>query len=176
MKNTVKKENTSIDVIIKSYGQNIRNIITSITGNRHFQDIQQEVHIKIWKNISGYKDNGKLHGWIKTITVNTCKDHLKSKHFNLEKMTDYEEENIVSIKDKRKKPEDIILESERKQVIINAIESLKPKLKEVILLYDIEELTYEEISKKINCPVGTVKSRLFNARKHLQNELTDLIQ
>ncbi|NLF83015.1 MAG: sigma-70 family RNA polymerase sigma factor, partial [Candidatus Gastranaerophilales bacterium] len=56
-----------------------------------------------------------------------------------------------------------------------AIENLKPKFKEVIILYDMKEMSYEEISAKLNCPVGTVKSRLFNARKQLQTELADLL-
>lgn len=164
-----------IDTIIKSYGQNIRNIITSIAGSRNFQDIQQEVYIKIWKNLPRYRNNGKLHGWVKKITVNTCKDHLKSKQFNQDKVTEYEEDNLISLKDKKTTPDKLLLYNERQQKIIKAIESLKPKLKEVIILYDIEEMTYEEISAKVKCPAGTVKSRLFNARKQLQKELTDLI-
>ncbi len=176
MNNSVKKENKGIEAIIKLYGQNIKNIITSIIGNRHFQDIQQEVYIKLWKNLPKYQDKGKLQGWVKKITVNTCKDHLKSRQFNQDKLTDYEEDNLINIKDKKTTPDNLFLLNERQKRITNTIERLKPKLKEVIILYDIKEMTYEEISEKIKCPVGTVKSRLFNARKKLQNELTDLIE
>ena len=64
---------------------------------------------------------------------------------------------------------------ERHKLIIGAIDKLNKKHREVLILHDIEELTYEEISKKVNCPVGTVKSRLFNARKELKQELGDLL-
>ncbi len=147
----------------------------SFTGNGNFRDIQQEVYIKIWKNLPKYQDNGKLPGWIKKITVNTCKDHLKSRQFNQNKVTTSEDEILTAIKDKKTTPDNLILLKERQRKIIAAIEKLSPKFKEVIILYDIEEMTYEKIAEKLKCPTGTVKSRLFNARKQLQAELTDLL-
>ena len=61
-------------------------------------------------------------------------------------------------------------------MITNAINNLSPKLKEVIILYDIEELEQNIIAQKLKCPIGTVKSRLFNARKQLQADLEKLIE
>ncbi len=175
MNNSLKKEKDNIDSIIKSYGQNIKNIIMSFTGKKNFQDIQQEVYIKIWKSLSKYENNGKLHGWIKKITINTCKDHLKSKQFNQNKKTVFEEDGFIQIKDSKVTPDNRILLNERRKKIINAIEKLKPKLKKVIIFYDIKGMTYEEISGEIKCPVGTVKSRIFTARKQLQKDLLDLL-
>ncbi|HSA06728.1 MAG TPA: sigma-70 family RNA polymerase sigma factor [Candidatus Gastranaerophilales bacterium] len=177
MNNSFKKEKEkeNIDNIIKSYGHNIKNTIMLFTGTKNFQDIQQEVFIKIWKNLPKYQNNGKIHSWIKKITINTCKDHLKSKQFSQYTKTDFEEENLINIKDKKITPDELILLNERRKKIINAIETLKPKLREAITFYDIEEMTYEEISVKLKCPIGTVKSRLFAARKELQNKLIDLL-
>jgi len=173
--NNVKKENTNIDSIIKVHGQNIRNLIVSFTGKKNFQDIQQEVYIKIWKNLPKYSNQGKLRSWVKTVTANTCRDHFKSSQFRQEANANLDGSALVNIKDRKITPDNLILQAERQKQIVNAIEKLKPKLKEIIILYDIEELTYEEISEKIKCPVGTVKSRLFNARKQLQIELADLL-
>ena len=64
---------------------------------------------------------------------------------------------------------------ERRKKIISAIESLKPKFKEVILLTEIEGYTYEECAKKLKCPLGTIKSRVYNAKKELSIQLKDLI-
>jgi RNA polymerase sigma-70 factor (ECF subfamily) len=64
----------------------------------------------------------------------------------------------------------------RQKMIVNAINNLPAKLKEVIILYDIEEMNQNKIAQKLKCPVGTVKSRLFNARKQLQTDLNKLIQ
>ena len=64
---------------------------------------------------------------------------------------------------------------QRQKQIMDAIDALKPKLREVIIMYEMQDMTYEEISEKIHCPVGTVRSRLFNARKELSITLKDLI-
>ena len=64
---------------------------------------------------------------------------------------------------------------QRKKRIVKAINSLKPKFKEIIIMYEINGLSYEEISKKLDIPIGTVKSRLYNAKRILADELADLL-
>ena len=64
---------------------------------------------------------------------------------------------------------------QRQKIILNAIETLPPKQKEVIVLFDMYGLSYEQIAQKINCPQGTVKSRIYNARKQLAEDLKDLL-
>ncbi|OGI02447.1 MAG: hypothetical protein A2Y25_01300 [Candidatus Melainabacteria bacterium GWF2_37_15] len=159
--------------IIETHKRSIQNIIMSMAGKNNVQDIEQEVYIKVWKNLNKYKEQGNLWGWIKTITVNTCKDHLKSKQFSTEMKTTFDEETFLNIKDIKPTSESTLLLNERKKLILEAIETLKPKFKEVIIFYDIKEMSYEEIAGKIKCPTGTVKSRLFNARKQLQKELEE---
>lgn len=171
----MQESNIKIENIIKSYGKNIQSLIRSFSPKKDSQDLEQEVYIKIWKNLSSYQDEGKIWSWLKRITVNTCKDHLRSKYYNQEIKTDYDDSNFLVLKDKKISPEKKMIMNERHKIIINAVESLKPKFKEVIILYDLKELSYEEISKKLKCPVGTVKSRLFNARKQLQVDLRELI-
>lgn len=173
MTKETKEHSTLLLDIMKDYKKSIQNLIISITGNTNATDIEQEVYIKIWKNLPKYKDQGNIWSWIKTITVNTCKDHLKSKQYNNQLKTDSDEEVFSTIKDKKETPDSLLLQEERKKLIIKAIEKLKPKFKEVIIFYDMQEMSYEEISKKIKCPVGTVKSRLFNARKQLQKEFEE---
>lgn len=175
MNNSLKEKKTNIENIIKLHGKNIGNVIKSFVNNGNFQDIQQEVYIKIWKNLPKMQNAEKLGGWIRKITVNTCKDHIKSKQFKQDNLTEIDDENIINIADRRQTLDNRLINAERQKRIINAIENLKPKFKEVIILYDMKEMSYEEISAKINCPVGTVKSRLFNARKQLQAELADLL-
>ena len=58
---------------------------------------------------------------------------------------------------------------------MTAIDALKPKFREVIIMYEMQDMTYEEISEKLKCPVGTIRSRLFNARKELSVTLQDLL-
>lgn len=86
-----------------------------------------------------------------------------------------DEEQINSIKDKSDNPESAFIRKERQKRIVKAINSLKPKLREVIMMYEIDGLSYEDIAYTLNCPIGTVKSRLFNAKQELAEKLKDLI-
>jgi len=173
MEKNLKENNVVMPDIIRNYKKGIQNLIVSITGTRNALDIEQEVYIKIWKNLSLYKERGNLWAWVKRITVNTCKDHLKSKQYNNEQKTDFDDDALSGITDRQSTPENLLILDERRKQIISAIETLKPKLKEVIIFYDLQEMSYEEIAKKIKSPVGTVKSRLFNARKQLQKEFEE---
>ena len=121
-----------------------------------------------------YKEQGKFKSWINTITANLCRDYIKSAYFRNES-TSEGEESLLNIADKNPTPENIFIKRQRQNTVINAIESLKPKLKEVVVMYEIKNMSYEEISEKLKCPAGTVRSRLFNARKELSIKLKDLI-
>ena len=79
------------------------------------------------------------------------------------------------MRDRKKSPEDTLLTTERQKRIIDAVEKLKPKFKEVIMMCEIYGYTYEEASAKLNCPIGTIKSRIFNAKKELATVLCDLM-
>jgi RNA polymerase sigma-70 factor, ECF subfamily len=165
----------SIEEIIESYNSRIHNVIKRFLPTENdVEDVKQEVYIKTWKNISKYRGDASLWGWINKITVNTCKDHLRSgKKFQI---VDSEDGNILqNIPDKNPSPDKSIVFTERHRLILDSINKLSPKLREVVILYDIEELNYEEIAEKIKRPVGTVKSRLFNARKALKEELKPLL-
>ena len=82
---------------------------------------------------------------------------------------------LNTVKDISPTPETKVSSSERLSRIINAIENLKPKLKETIMLCEIQGYTYEEASKKLKCPLGTIKSRIYNAKKELAIVLEDLL-
>ena len=164
----------NFDEIIKANKQNIKNIVKLITKQEN-EDIEQEVYIKLWKNSEKYEERGSLKSWVNTIAKNASKDYLKSASVRYEQNSTSDEYTLTSIKDKKKNPEDNLITSERQKRIINAIEGLKPKLKETIMLCEIYGYTYEEASKKLNCPIGTIKSRVYNAKKELAEVLKDLL-
>ena len=164
----------NFEEIIKTNKQNIKNIIRLITRQDN-EDIEQEVYIKLWKNADKYEERGSLKSWVNTIAKNTSKDFLKSSSFKNEQNCTADEDVLVNIRDFKKNPEENIITTERQKKIINAVESLKPKFKEVIMLCEIYGYTYEEASQKLKCPIGTIKSRIFNAKKELAVVLCDLI-
>ena len=145
-----------------------------MTGSRN-EDIEQEVYIRTWKNIDKYREQGKFKSWINTITANLCRDYLNSSYYRHSKNMVTEEEELIQVRDKKESIESELIRKQRQKRIMEAIDTLKPKLKEVIIMYEMEDMSYEEIAKKLKCPVGTVRSRLYNARKELSIILEDLI-
>lgn len=160
--------------IIETNKNNIKNIIRLITKSEN-EDLEQEVYIKLWKNSDKYKEQGSMKSWIGTIAKNTSKDYLKSAMVRNEQNSTSDEFVLTNIKDKKTTPEDRVLASERQKKIIKAIDGLKPKLRETIMLCEIYGFTYEEAAEKLNCPIGTIKSRIYNAKKELAEKLEDLL-
>lgn len=161
--------------IIKTNKENVKNIIRMITKEEN-EDLEQEVYLKVWKNSEKYKEKGSFKGWITTIAKNVSKDYLKSavnRHESL--LVSEEYKTFENIKDKKSTPELKLLKNERQEKILKAINKLKPKFKEVIVYCEIYGYTYEDCAKRIKCPVGTVKSRIYNAKKILAETLSDLM-
>ena len=145
-----------------------------MTGSQN-EDIEQEVYIRTWKNIDKYKEHGKFKSWVSTITANLCRDYMKSSYFRHSQNSVTEEDDLIQIRDEKESIEDTFIRKQKQKRIIEAIDSLKPKFREVVIMYEMQDMSYEEISEKLKCPVGTVRSRLFNARKELSITLQDLI-
>lgn len=160
--------------IINANKQNIKNIIKLITKQEN-EDIEQEVYIKLWKNADKYEERGSFKSWVNIIAKNTSKDYLKSAVVKNEQNSTSDEFVLCSIKDKKRTPEDCVITSERQKRIIKAIDALKPKLRETIMLCEIYGNTYEEAAQKLNCPIGTIKSRIYNAKRELSEVLEDLL-
>ena len=170
-------DHKNIEEVVDLYSTKVQSVIRKFLKNSHdVEDVKQEVLIRTWKNLPKYRGDSNMWGWINRITVNACKDHLRSsKKFSFV-ITDEEEDDIIqNLPDKNSSADKNLLSKERHKQIIEAINRLNKKHREVLILHDIEELTYEEISTQVNCPVGTVKSRLFNARKELKQELDSLL-
>lgn len=160
--------------VIEANKQNIKNIIRLITKEDN-EDLEQEVYLKIWKNSDKYQEKGSVKSWVSTITRNASLDYLKSSYQKVFRSSTSDDFIMDSIKDKKTSPEDNVINIERQKKIIAAIENLKPKFKEVILMCEINGYTYEECAKKLKCPIGTIKSRIFNAKKELAQQLQELM-
>lgn len=160
--------------IIKTNQNNVKSIIRLITKENN-EDLEQEVYIKVWKNSEKYQEKGSFKSWINTIAKNVSKDYLKSVQKRNQDALTGDDDVFNSIKDKKLTPELRVINNDRQKIITTAIESLKPKFKEVIMLCEIYGYSYEETAFKLKCPLGTVKSRLYNAKKELAEKLKDLL-
>lgn len=160
--------------IVKNNTNNVRSIIRLITKETN-EDLEQEVFVKVWKNADKYKEQGSFKSWINTIAKNVSKDYLKSAYKRNNETSVSDDEILNSIKDKKTTPELTLISNDRQKRITSAINSLRPKFKEVIMLCEIYGYTYEDAAFKLKCPIGTIKSRLYNAKKELSQMLEDLL-
>ncbi len=160
--------------IIKINRENVKNIIKMITKSEN-EDLEQEVYLKVWKNSDKYTEKGSFKGWVNTIAKNVSKDYLKLAYNRKEQLTTEEDKTFENIKDKKSSPELKLIQGDRQKRILKAVEELKPKFRDVVIYVEIYGYTYEECAKKLKCPVGTIKSRLYNAKKELANKLSDLL-
>ena len=147
----------------------IKAIIKKLTGSYN-EDIEQEVYIKTWKNMNRYQEEGKFKQWISALTANVCRDYFRSRQYKIEASRVGGDEVLENIRVGGRQ-EEIIDAKTRQKIILKAVDELPRKMRQVVVWFEFEEMSYEQIAKKTGLPVGTVKSRLFNARKILSEKL-----
>lgn len=165
-----KKDIKSFEKLIKLHQKNVRSLVFKFFPNHdELDDVSQDIFIKIYKSIEKFKGDSLFSTWLYRVTVNTCKDKLKSKQRLKNKLVSLEDYHTVNISDDNtSNNSNNIYISERQQFVLDNIKKLPREQQIAIILHDVKDVSYEEISKICNCSIGTVKSRLFNGRKHLK--------
>ncbi len=167
----------AFDLIVKRYKDQLLNFIYRFVGSQEeAEDIVQETFLRVYRKRKAYKRIAKFSTWIYTIAGNLARTELRRrKRRRLFSVTDMGfEDRDYEISDDGLSPEREAHGVMQEEIIQKEIEKLSPKFREVIILRDIQELSYEEISKIIKVPIGTVKSRVNRARLRLQSRLKDL--
>jgi len=129
--------------LVRENKKNIQNIIRLVTKEEN-EDLEQEVYVRVLKNADKYEEKGSFKSWVSTIAKNISKDYLKSASYKARENSVTEEDDFVQIPDKKETPELRLVKNERQQTIISAVNSLKPKFKEVVLMCEIYGYSYEE--------------------------------
>ncbi|SKA75548.1 RNA polymerase sigma-70 factor, ECF subfamily [Caloramator quimbayensis] len=151
-----------IEKLIDNYGNDVLRMCYVYTKDfAAAQDLFQEVFIKVFKNIDGFRGECSEKTWIIQIAINTCRDYLKSSWIKRIVSFNFERETITNI-------EKSVIENIEKKEVINSILNLPSKLKEVVLLYYYFGYNSVEISKIIGISESSVRSRLMRAREYLK--------
>lgn len=169
--------------LMLKYQKKVFNIMFRFCGNyEDAKDLTQDVFVKVFKSLKSLQDECKLSSWIITVATNTFRNNYKYLKSRGKGRTDSidcpleMEDGEIKKELKSNNPgSDEILHSERVQKIVQEkIGLLKDDYKEVIILRDINGMSYDEISEALNISIGTVKSRIFRARDELKNHLSEI--
>jgi RNA polymerase sigma-70 factor (ECF subfamily) len=166
------------ELIVKRYKDQLLNFVYRFLGNHEeAEDVVQETFLRVYRNRHAYQRVAKFSTWIYTIAGNLARTELRRRNrrriFSLSSMG--VEDKDYEISDEFASPEKHTNTVLSEAIIQKEINKLSPKFREVIILRDIQELSYEEISKIIRVPIGTVKSRVNRARLRLQSRLKHLL-
>ncbi|HRI47065.1 MAG TPA: sigma-70 family RNA polymerase sigma factor [Ignavibacteriaceae bacterium] len=172
------QQNDNVDsftILVKRYKNPLMNFVHKFVGDYEVAaDIVQDTMIRVFKRKDSFKPIGKFSTWIYTIAGNLAKTELQRKRkfgaLSLDALSD-DEDKPFQIEDNRYRPDVEVINKLTYEMIMEAIQKIPPIFREILILRDIQELSYEEISEITNIPNGTIKSRLNRGRSHLQSIL-----
>lgn len=181
-------DRTAFDEVVCRYKNKVYNYLFRMIGNASdAEDVTQEVFVRLYTSLDSFRSQASLNTWLFRIAGNLCIDHFRrsKKHRAVAYSLDEPVGESGSVEtasaghevaDTTYEPSRLMEQHEMSQQIQLALNGLPEKLRAVLLLYDIEGMPYEEIAQVVGCPLGTVKSRLFNARLQLRQRLTGYLQ
>ena len=167
----------AFEQLIDSYQRKIFNIALRMLGNYDDAgDLTQEVLIRIYRSIRSFKEQSSFSTWIYRITTNVCLDEIRKrknrKVISLDEEIKFDDGDMKrQIESDEPTPEETAETEDLKKIVNDAIARLNEEHRIVIVLRDIQGLSYEEIADVLKCPEGTVKSRINRARQALKNIL-----
>lgn len=138
-------------------------------------DLTQEVFIRAYQNFERFDGRSSLRTWLFRIAYNLCVDRARRAKRTPPPSSlegSFPQDEPLEFADVRASPQGAVLDDELAAVVEQGIASMSVKLRTVLLLHDRDDLSYDEIARTVGVPVGTVKSRLFLARNHLQGVVT----
>lgn len=166
----------AFEALVTAYEAKMYHLALRYLGSREdAQDAVQEIFLRVYRFLDSFQQQSSFSTWIYRIGVNVCRDLYLQKHRrgeqSLESSNDEEQSPAEEIADLRYAPEDHAEKQELRELVQKALLSLPAPQKEILLLRDIQGLSYEEIAAALSMELGTVKSRIARARKNLQKKL-----
>ncbi|MCS7300112.1 MAG: sigma-70 family RNA polymerase sigma factor [Fimbriimonadales bacterium] len=173
------QDEAAFEQIMNLYADRLYNYILRMVGNpADAEDLLQEAFLRAYQGLPNFDGRASLSTWLYRIATNVCIDHQRKRGRRVQTVSYSAWEDTESETGEWEFPDvqtpnplEAALNRELQQVVEHAIASLSPKLKTVLLLYDVEDLSYEEIAHVLRIPIGTVKSRLNHARMQIQRQV-----
>ncbi len=174
-------DKNAFNLLVQKYQSKVINLIARYVRNQaDVADVAQEAFIKAYRALPNFRGESAFYTWLYRIAVNTAKNHLVAQGRRAPANdVDAEEAEYYDGSDALKEfasPERLLLSDEIRKVVFDTLETLPEELKMAISLRELDGMSYEEIANVMECPVGTVRSRIFRAREAIDKQLQPLLQ
>jgi RNA polymerase sigma-70 factor (ECF subfamily) len=175
-----KGDKRAFDLLINKYQHRIVSLISRyVSDPSEALDVAQEAFIKAYRAIGNFRGDSAFYTWLYRIAINTAKNWLVARNRRPPASdidaADAEQYDIDSPLKERSTPEHELLREEIENTVYDTIATLPDDLRTAIMLREIEGMSYEEIATTMECPIGTVRSRIFRAREAIDEKLKPLI-
>jgi len=176
-----KGDKRAFDLLVIKYQHKIMSLISRyIQDSAEVQDVAQEAFIKAFRALKNFRGDSQFYTWLYRIAVNTAKNHLVSQgrrpptqDVEVDDAEHYAEAG--ALKDTAT-PDRLLARDQLKAVVYDAIEQLPDELRTAITLREMDGMSYEDIAEIMQCPIGTVRSRIFRAREAIDKAMMPLLE
>lgn len=175
-----KGDKKAFNLLVIRYQNKVVSLVSRYVPQGDVPDVAQEAFIKAYRAISSFRGESAFYTWLYRISVNTAKNYLisqgrrpPSNDLDVVNAEHFEASNALK---EISNPENLMLSEELRKVVFRTIESLPEDLRLAITLRELDGLSYEEIALIMDCPVGTIRSRIFRAREAIDNKVQPLIR
>ncbi|MCE9685328.1 MULTISPECIES: RNA polymerase sigma factor RpoE [Shewanella] len=174
-------DKNAFNLLVLKYQSKVFSLISRYMRNQaDIADVAQEAFIKAYRALPNFRGESAFYTWLYRIAVNTAKNHLVSQGRRTPANdVDAEDAEYYEGSDALKEfasPERLMLSDEIKKVIFDTLESLPEELRMAISLRELDGMSYEDIANIMDCPVGTVRSRIFRAREAIDKKLQPMLE
>jgi RNA polymerase sigma-70 factor, ECF subfamily len=181
VKRVQKGDKGAFDMLVLKYQHKIVNLVMRyVRDPEQALDITQEAFIKAYRALPRFRGDSAFYTWLYRIAVNTAKNHLAAQRrrpMDVElDLQDPEQYDLHARLKDTDTPEALSISREMKETVEQAIQSLPDDLRTAIILRELDGMSYEEIAETMECPVGTVRSRIFRARDAISKKVGSLIR
>lgn len=168
-------------LLVSKYQRKLGRLLSRLIRDpAEVEDVTQEAFIKAYRALPSFRGESAFYTWLYRIGVNTAKNYLVSQGRRAPTTTEFDSEEAESFDDGDQlrdinTPEHLLLSKQIGETVNAAMESLPEELRTAIMLREIDGLSYEEIAAIMECPIGTVRSRIFRAREAVAEKLQPLL-
>lgn len=171
-------DNRAFDLLFHRYKHRLRSAVSRILDTREdVDDVVQEAFVKAYRALPKFRGDSQFFTWLYRIATNTAKNHLvsKARKHTISEIDVYEEaaSNEYTYLQENENPENLLESSELELLIQETVQSLEPDLRSAITLREHAGLSYDQIAQIMDCPVGTVRSRIFRARASVSERIRE---